>query len=138
MRHLLTPLTVLALLAACGRERMDSTTPRVTIDVRCSGDGVTVSVTPWIVTVPRTLGVECVLEPNADTDEIEIVPATGGKWPFRSAPPFKGGKGNPAHGRDVLPEAGGRYRYDIRLTCRSGDRGPYEVVIDPDMIIPTP
>ena len=109
----------------------------VIVDVRCPGEKVDISVDPWTADMTQGDELEWVLATGADATELTITNKRGaGGWPFSDAPPYRGGRTDRPRGRNMKPNQGGkRYRYNIELTCQSETGGPFEVVIDPDMII---
>ncbi len=109
-------------------------TVTVSVDVRCPGNRVEFSVDPWQARLQQGDEIEWVLAESAGSDSIWLAPKRGRPWPFVGAAP-RGDRRNPARGRDMRPNQGGRHPYDITLVCQEGDSGPYTVVIDPDMII---
>ncbi|NIW35231.1 MAG: hypothetical protein GWN32_01200 [Gemmatimonadetes bacterium] len=110
----------------------------VTIDARCPGEGVQTTVTPWSATLYQGDSIDWVLATDAHADSFTVTSKAGpGNWPFSDPPPYGArGRGVPAGGRDMKPnQAGNRYGYNIELQCSFEGSGPYDVVIDPDMII---
>jgi len=106
----------------------------VNVNLTCTGTGVEFSVDPWIVEVEQGGEVEWVLNPGADSDEIEIS-AKSGRWPFAQQT-HSGNKQSRARANEMRPnQSGQRFQYNITLTCNPEGQEPFEVVIDPDIII---
>lgn len=106
----------------------------VQVNLRCTGTGVEFSVDPWIVEVEQGGQVEWALNPGADSDEIEIS-AKSGRWPFAQQT-HRGNKQSRARANDMRPnQSGQRFQYNITLICNPEGQEPFEVVIDPDIII---
>ncbi|UCD23793.1 MAG: hypothetical protein JSW51_12265 [Gemmatimonadota bacterium] len=106
----------------------------VNVNLTCTGTGVQFSVDPWIVEVEQGGEIEWVLNPGADSDAIEISAKTG-RWPFAQQT-HRGNKQDRARANEMRPnQAGERFQYNITLTCSPEGREPFEVVIDPDIII---
>lgn len=89
------------------------------------------SVHPYEITVKRGDVIEWVLTPESDVERFMIKKKNFfGRWLFETAE-IEGAPGRPAAGRDMKPNAEGRYRYNVIGICRGG---PNEK-IDPDVIV---
>jgi hypothetical protein len=97
----------------------------VTVSARCAGPNTT----------QVTVQLRWVLNANANSDDIEITPKETSGWPFASRNPVLGTKELPARTPRMLANARGTYKYNIALTCQSGNNPPDRVVIDPDVIV---
>ncbi len=108
----------------------------VTVNARCAGPNTTqITVQPWNVRIRQGDQLRWVLNANANSDDIEITPKETSAWPFASRNPVFGTKEQPARTPRMLANARGTYKYNIVLTCQSGNNPPEQVVIDPDVIV---
>ena len=106
----------------------------VEVNVTCTGTRVEFSIDPWIVRLNQGDQVEWILNTNADAEEIEITPKRG-RWPFAQQS-HRGNKQDRARAANMRAnQQGQRFQYNITLTCQPEGQDPYEVVIDPDIII---
>ncbi len=118
--------------------RSHSQASPTSVDVRCTGGRVQVTIDPWRMEVQQGGVGEWELNANAGSTTIEITPKRPGQnnWPFQAAR-HTGGRGaaNRARGANMRANQGGRqFGYNITLVCQDGDE-THTVVIDPDIII---
>ena len=109
----------------------------VSVDLRCTPNGVNYKVDPWTVTLKQGDTIEWDLDAGANTDEIVIQPKRADAWPFETRR-FRGGRGNNnrPHGRGMHPgERGRRYQYNVLMVCKGDVSRPDTIVVDPEMII---
>jgi hypothetical protein len=135
---------LLALVPACARVQpfpppTAAITVAVTVNVSCTADEVTFTLSPWTARVNPGGSVEWLLAGNALATSIEVrrKQGAGSAWPFVNRGPYRGSKGNPAQaGRmNGNPEPGRPYPYEVELTCVPVSGAPHRVVIDPDIVV---
>jgi hypothetical protein len=106
----------------------------VAVNVQCTGGRVQFDVNPWVVEIRQGDGIDWQLAGNASSPDIEISPATPGRWPFQGPTTVRGNRGRAAQGRSMKPnQRGQRFKYNIRLSCAGPGGEQYEVIIDPDI-----
>ncbi len=109
----------------------------VSVDLRCTPNGVNYTVEPWAAHLKQGDSIEWDLDAGASTDEIVIEPKRPGNWPFATRR-FRGGRGanNRPHGRGMRPgEQGKRYEYNVLMVCKGPVSRPDTIRVDPEMII---
>lgn len=109
----------------------------VTVDIGadCKGrDSTAITVSPWTVTVAQGDSIAWAIDADSKVESVEITPKDPERWPFAEKPPYKGGKGRPARGRRMKPNARGTYAYDVTVTCKVGQR-TWKTTLDPDIVV---
>lgn len=108
----------------------------VTVNARCAGPNTTqITVQPWNVRLNQGDQLRWVINANANSDEIVVEPKETSRWPFATRDAMLGTKEQPARTPSMLANGRGTYKYNISLTCQSGNNPPDRVVIDPDVIV---
>jgi hypothetical protein len=131
---------VIAIIALAGFRAYSAepeATVQVKVDLKCTPTGVTYTIDPWNVTIHQGDEVEWVLDPTANTDDLEIRPKRAERWPFATRN-FRGGRNsnNRPHGRGMRPgQRGTRHAYNVLMVCKGPVSRPDTVVIDPEIII---
>jgi hypothetical protein len=138
-------LGLLVLVPACARVQpfpppTAANTVVVTVNVSCTADSVTFTLSPWTARVDRGGTVEWALNGSAAASAIEIRRKRGvsaSDWPFRNGGPYRGGQGNPARAGDMKgnPALNRPRGYEVELTCVSATGESHRVVIDPDIVV---
>ncbi len=109
-------------------------TATVMVDIRCTGDRIRQSVTPWELEINQGDAVEWRLHPSAHSTTIEITPKQEA-WPFLDGTRHRGRADAPARATRMRPNQRGlRFQYAITLVCPQGGQQD-TVVIDPDIVI---
>jgi hypothetical protein len=124
--------TLLAAMRPTARPAAD-----VTVDVSAdcvSKDSTTITVSPWTVSVSQGDSIAWAIDPESRIESIDIAPKKAERWPFTDRPPYKGGKGRPARGRNMKPDAKGTYSYDVTVTCKVGNK-QWKTTLDPDIVV---
>ena len=133
------PVAVLAIGSAAmvrSEPAQAATVVPVNVTITCTGDGVQFSISPYRVRLNVGDEVDWRLVNSPNVTEFSIDRKGPGKpWPFTDSPPYRGGRANPAKGRNMDPKADGTYPYNIAATCSPSDGSQRYVVIDPDMIV---
>lgn len=108
-------------------------TVTVTVVFKC--DGLR-AVDPWQVRAAEGDTIVWVLDTlRSDVTEFSIDRKRAlGRFPFQTRP-LRGGRGRPAAGRDMKPNASGTYQYNIVSQCPGPGNAMQRAVIDPDIII---
>jgi len=102
----------------------------VTINVKCKGTAVTITVDPFEAHALPGQPMVWRIEPNADVDALDIG-VVQGIWPFRAAAPYRTTKKNPASRKvRITGWTSKKVRYKISGTCMG-----QSFVLDPDMIV---
>ncbi len=134
---------LLMLLPACARVQpfpppTVANTVVVTVNVSCTADAVTFTLSPWTARVNPGGTVNWALDGNAATSAIEVRKKRGGPdLPFVNRGPYRGSKQVPAQAGRMggNPEPGRPYPYEVELTCVPQTGAPHRVVIDPDIVV---
>ena len=132
------PIAVAAIGIAAGampKAVQTSTVVPVNVTITCTGDGVQFSISPYRVRLNVGDGVDWRLVNSPNVTEFSIDRKAGKAWPYTDSPPYRGGRGNPAKGRNMDPKADGTYPYNVAATCSPSDGSQRYIVIDPDMIV---
>lgn len=109
----------------------------VTVDIGAdcrSRDSTVITVSPWAVNVSQGDSIAWVIDADSKVESVDISPKKADRWPFADRPPYKGGKGRPARGRRMKPNAKGTYAYDVTVTCKVGQR-TWKTTLDPDIVV---
>lgn len=142
VRLLLLPAIAVLLFAAlraapaptpAGGELARAKTVTVTIVFQCNGLR---SVDPWQVRAVEGDTIVWVLDTlRSDVADFSIDRKRAlGRFPFQTRP-LRGGRGRPAAGRDMRPNAQGTYPYNIVSECPGPGNSMQRAIIDPDIII---
>lgn len=113
-------------------------TVQVTINVTCTADEVSFSLSPWTARVSEGGSVDWVIAQNAATTSIEVTRKQGTSgWPFVHEGPYRGSKAEPARAGRMKgnPAKNRPHPYQVELTCVPATGAPHLVVIDPDIVV---
>jgi hypothetical protein len=112
-------------------------TPDVSVDLLCNNDGtLTAKVAPWRAETSAPDGkFSWKLRNAVNVDEMDIGESGTKAWPFPAGKKFKVKKNQKVDGQ---PDPGktGDFHYAITATCTIPSGPSFQIVIDPDMIIP--
>lgn len=131
--YLLVPVALLFTGAPFARsaEPAERAPVDVTVSATCTGNAVTVSISPWEARITRDDSVTWSLGGAADSVDIQPLNRGGRAWPFQRNNPGRARRSQRASsGRTRGNVQAGTYAYQIILYC-----GGRRIVIDPEVII---
>lgn len=140
--RLMTPSLVLAasaVLVSCAQQAgvIGPDTKNVNLQVGCSGDTVSFTLSPWRLAVAQGDAIEWHLTVTTGrVPEFGVEPVQGGRWLYVDTARIPGNPQRPARAQEMHRNASGNYRYQVDLTCADSVTGNiHSVVVDPDVVV---